>query len=304
MTDHNRYEISPVVGDRRPDLVDEVILTVVPEPTPEPPPPPQPARRRLGLPLLLFLATCGSTYFVGGPVYALCVMTILVCHEAGHFIQSWRYGVYSSLPYFIPLPIPPLGTMGAVIGMSASIPNRRALFDIGVSGPLAGLVPTLVFCVLGLMWSEPAAMVQLNRGEHMVLGRPLLMDVIINLVQPPNPQGMPIQLHPMAMAGWVGLFITALNLFPIGQLDGGHVLYALLRRKANFVASFLLFSAVALVVLYSYYSWTLMLVLLMLMGPNHPPTGDDSTRLGLGRSILGWLTLAFLPLGFTPIPFR
>ena len=270
-----------------------------------------PRRRRIRLPVLLFVATCLSTLFVATPCretpfgfecdileglkYALPVMTILICHEAGHFFQSRRYRVHSSLPYFIPMPLGPLGTFGAVIGMDSHIPNRRALFDIGISGPLAGLVPTVVFCVLGLHWSHYAV------GQDQ-FGDPLLLKWIAYVVLGPQPAGHVIAVHPTAFAAWVGLLITAVNLMPIGQLDGGHVLYSLLGKKAHLVARLLLFAGVAAVVLSHYYAWTLMLCLMMIMGTDHPPTADDRPPLGLWRTILGWLTLAFIPIGFTPTP--
>jgi membrane-associated protease RseP (regulator of RpoE activity) len=110
-------------------------------------------------------------------------------------------------------------------------------------------------------------------------------------------------LHPVAFAGWVGIFITALNLIPIGQLDGGHILYALLLRRAHAVARALLFAATIAVVFWGYWGWTLMIFLLMLMGPTHPPTANDHVSLGTGRRVLGWASLLFVPLGFTPVPF-
>ena len=119
----------------------------------------------------------------------------------------------------------------------------------------------------------------------------------------PLPAGLDISLHPLAYAGWVGIFITALNLVPIGQLDGGHILYALLRRKAHPVAVCLLSGAAVAVLLFRYWGWSVMLALLIVMGPKHPPTADDDVRLGSGRVLLGWLTLLFVPLGFTPTPF-
>ena len=264
----------------------------------------------LDVALGLFLATIASTYFVGywehgvweGAIYCLSVMTILVCHEAGHFIQAQRYGVRSSLPYFLPMPVPPIGTMGAVIRMSSNIPNRKALFDIGISGPLAGLVPTLIFTVVGLMLSQPVAAVHLADPHDAVISLPWLM----RMIEPSrfgNVSSLPIDfVHPLAHAGWVGLLITSLNLFPIGQLDGGHVLYAILRRGAHVVAILLLAAAIVAVIFLGFGTWTLMLLLLVLMGPRHPPTANDQTPLGVWRIVLGLLTLAFLPLGFTPVP--
>ncbi len=266
-------------------------------------------RRRIGLPVLLFVATCLSTLLVGsagsglahGLMFALPLMTILICHEAGHFLQARRYGVYASLPYFIPMPISPIGTFGAVIAMQARMGDRKALFDIGITGPLAGLVPTLIFCVVGLHWSQVVTLPK--GGGAFLLGEPPIFKLLTHHIFGPLPPGKDILLHPMAFAGWVGLLVTALNLLPIGQLDGGHVLYGLLREKAHQVASMLLLAAAVAVVWYGLWGWTLMLMLLMLMGPVHPPTANDNVPLGPGRIILGWLTLAFIPIGFTPTPF-
>ena len=117
------------------------------------------------------------------------------------------------------------------------------------------------------------------------------------------PEGQDVALHPVAFAGWVGIFITALNLIPIGQLDGGHILYALLLRRAHVVALALLGAAMLAVVIWGYWGWTMMILLLMLMGPAHPPTANDHVALGSGRRVLGWASLLFVPLGFTPVPF-
>jgi membrane-associated protease RseP (regulator of RpoE activity) len=276
-------------------------------------PQPLPVRkRRVLLPLVLFIATCLSTLLAGilsadekstlgeafyhGLLYAGPLMTILVCHEMGHFVQAWRNGVYASFPYFIPMPSQ-IGTMGAVIAMEARMGHRRALFDIGITGPLAGLIPTIIFCALGLYWSVPVH----GKGD---LGDPLLFKILIYLMGIHIHPGYDLLLHPFAFAGWVGLLITSLNLMPIGQLDGGHVLYALLGRKANVVARILLALAAGAVVFFGLYMWILMIFLLIMMGPSHPPTADDEEPLGWPRIVLGWLTLAFIPIGFTPMPFN
>lgn len=304
MSENNPCQDASGAGNGETSPLDEVVLYVVPEPVAEEASPkPQVSGLRWRLPLLLFVATCGSTYLIGGPVYALCLMTILVCHEAGHFVQARRYGVYSSLPFFLPVPVPPIGTLGAVIGMSSSITNRRALFDIGITGPLAGLIPTLAFCILGLVYDSRVDWIPAQGLAGHQLGEPLLFKLLGWLCFGPIPEHQTIFIGPMAMAGWVGMLITALNLFPIGQLDGGHVLYALLRGRAHWIATLILLGAIGLVVLFQYYWWTLMLVLLMFMGPRHPPTGDDEISLGTWRIVLGWITLAFLPFGFTPDPF-
>jgi membrane-associated protease RseP (regulator of RpoE activity) len=270
----------------------------------------QQRRRRILLPIILFAATCWSTYYVGsdqrrspthGLAYSAAVMFILLSHELGHFIQAHRYGVPASLPFFIPIPAPPIGTMGAVIAMQPGVGDRRSIFDIAITGPIAGLIPALIFSVIGLQWSE----VFDTRGQQfgLMLGEPLLFKLLAWLTFGPLPEHHDIALHPIAFAGWVGIFITALNLFPIGQLDGGHILYALLLKKAHPIARSVLLLAAAAVILYGYWGWTLMIVLLMLMGSAHPPTADDNVPLGTTRTILGWAALAFLPIGFTPVPF-
>jgi Zn-dependent protease len=274
--------------------------------------------RHWKLAVVLFVATCLSVLFVGsmqsgesvgwyqgmlyGLRYAIPLMTILVCHEMGHFLFAHRHQVYASLPYFIPMPLPPFGTFGAVIAMEPRVGGRKAIFDIGISGPLAGLIPTILFLVIGLQHSN---LVVPPRGETGFGVPPLIAFLADELGRPiPTDRGI-IFSDPMVFAAWVGLFITSLNLIPIGQLDGGHVLYALLRRKAHIVARILLYSAMFFVVLNfkSYYGWMPMLALVFfVLGPIHPPTANDDEPLGMGRTILGWLTLAFVIVGFTRMP--
>ena len=301
---------------------DPVAPPAVPGAPVEPPPLPTSSveqrrvRLRWQLPLLLFVATCVSTFSVGGPVYCAALMTILVCHEAGHFLQAWRYGVPASLPYFLPMPFTPIGTLGAVIAMDARVKDRRALFDIGITGPLAGLIPTIACCVIGLQapFSRvipfPPEALRSAEARAFELGEPLLFTLLAQWNFGVIPEGYTVMIGPLATAGWVGLLITAVNLFPIGQLDGGHVLYALLRRRAHRVAQLILIGAVAGVVVGVWVfkqrgmiGWTVMLVLLALMGPRHPPTANDAVTLGPLRIILGWATLGFLIIGFTPNPF-
>ena len=281
-----------------------IIATVVPEPPYEAATKPL-MRRRWKLPLALFVATCLSTLLIGGWVYAACLMTILVCHEMGHFLQARKYGVYASYPFFLPMPMPPFGTFGAVIAMDSRIRDRKALFDIGISGPLAGLVPTLLCCILGIMFD---ASLDVARPAEFHFGEPLLFKWLAYMKFGAIPEGYEIYLGPVAMAGWVGLLITALNLIPIGQLDGGHVLYALIRRRAHVVASALLYLALGSVIVGFLVAkpsnFSLMALLLVVMGPKHPPTSDDYVPLGRTRVVLGWLTLAFLLLGFTPNPLE
>lgn len=289
---------------------------------PQAPPVYRPRQRSIRLPFLLFVATCLSTFYVGalpelplswtgalvhGLLYAVPLMTILLCHEMGHFVQSYRYGVFATWPYFIPVPLPPIGTMGAVIAMEPRMGHRRALFDIGITGPLAGLIPTIIFCIVGIRLSQVTFIAPGTDPDSIgiSLGVPLLFTWLTQWFGKPIPANCDLILHPIAFAGWVGLLITSLNLIPIGQLDGGHILYALLKKKAHYVSTLLLVAAfIAVVRDHKLWSWGLMLVLLLLMGPRHPPTADDDEPLGIFRYLLGWLTLAFILIGFTPHPFR
>lgn len=327
MSDDKHYHDSILTGQSQWSQDPILVAALVPEPPASPPAPPQVTRRRIWLPLTLFLVTCVSTFVAGcgvyelllaaamgqldalqllpqallnywadGLTYAVCVMTILACHEAGHFIQAWRYRVRASLPYFLPMPISPIGTFGAVIVMDSRVGDRRALFDIGITGPLAGLVPTLIFCALGIQDAHLVA-----RPD--MFGDPLLIKFLAWLKFGPLPAGHAIAIGKMGFAGWVGLLITSLNLMPIGQLDGGHILYGLLRKRAHFVATFLLLAAMVAVVVTGNLGWIVMLLLLAIMGPKHPPTADDNAPLGIWRILLGWLTLAFIVIGFTPTPF-
>ena len=268
------------------------------------PGPPQeehvPPRRRRLLPLLLYLAAAASTYFVGGAAYSLSLMTILTAHELGHYFQARRYGVPASLPFFIPLPLPPIGTLGAVILMRKQSARRRALFDVAITGPIAGLLPALVMSYAGLLMSEVTAV---DEVQGLKLGEPLLFKLLSYLAIGPVPEGYDVLLHPIAYAGWVGFFITALNLIPIGQLDGGHILYSLLPGRAHLLSAGLFAAAITAVAVGGYWQWTLMLLLLALVGVRHPPMAEGGPPLGGVRVVLGWLMLLFVLVGFTPTPW-
>ena len=264
------------------------------------PPPPKTGWARWRVPVLLYLLTFLSTILFVGPVYSLAIMVILTAHELGHFFQARRYHVPASPPYFIPFPSL-LGTMGAVIAMRSRVADRKALFDIAVTGPLAGLVPTLVCCLVGIPLSTVATV---DSTRNMIeLGEPLIFTWLTNLLVGPVPDGQTLILHDLAYAGWAGLLVTGLNLIPIGQLDGGHLLYALLRRRSHPIALGLVGVAVTAIVMnWIYRWWAVMLVLLLVMGPLHPPTADDEVPLGWGRVVIGWLALAFVVIGFMPRP--
>lgn len=257
-------------------------------------------RPRRTLPLVLFIATCLTTWYAGGWMYSLAVMFVLLSHEFGHYLQAVRYNVPASLPLFIPLPLRPIGTMGAVIAMQGGKGDRKELYDIAITGPIAGFIPAVIFSVVGLQLSEVLPIP--DNATMVMFGEPLFFKWLVYITFGSIPEGHDVMLHPIGIAGWVGIFITALNLFPIGQLDGGHILYALIGKRAHTVARLFVIGAILGVLLGGYYGWTLMLTLLLFMGIDHPPTANDHAPLGTTRKILGWIALAFMPIGFTPMP--
>ena len=286
--------------------------------------PPRRLNTRPRLVLFLFVATCLSTTYAGsfladleqgmnsseiiwsmigsGLQFSVAVMGILLAHEMGHYLQAVRYGVPATLPFFIPMPISPFGTMGAVILQSARSANRRVLFDIAVSGPLAGLVVTIPITLWGLQSVEIVDLPKNPNFPIMVYGDPLLLQWMIEWIHGPLAENQTVMLNPLVFAGWVGIFITALNLLPIGQLDGGHILYTMIGRRAHVIAFGLIFATAGYMIYSRDLSFSVLLVLLVLMGPRHPPTSDDRMPLGPGRHLLGWITLTFLGIGLTLNP--
>ncbi len=258
-------------------------------------------RRRLIIHGVLFALTAVSTYFVAGFWYAFPLMAILLCHEMGHFVMSRVHGVEATLPFFIPFPFSPFGTFGAIIKMKSWIPHRRALFDIGAGGPIAGLILTFPTIYFGLKASRIVPLGSFH-VHGLILGNSLLFRGFEYLSLGPIPKGCDVMLHPAAYAGWVGLFVTALNLLPIGQLDGGHVLYALLGSKSARVYQ----GGIFLFALYAFFfnpEWILLVVLLFFFGLKHPPPIDDITPLDLKRRVVGIAMLLVFFCSFMPSPF-
>jgi len=234
-------------------------------------------------------------------MYSASIMTILLSHEMGHYVMSKRHGVPATLPYFIPLPMPPFGTLGAIIRMKVIILNKKALFDIGVAGPLSGFVVSIPFIVLGIKFSEIQHMAGSNT-PFLQLGDPLLFKILQKMLLGDIPEGYDLVLHPFAYAGWVGLFVTALNLLPVGQLDGGHVVYAVFGNRSKWVFAA---SITALAIFSIVYNpgWLLLVILLLIFGMRHPQPFDMETGLDRRRKLLALLVLVIFLLSFTPAPF-
>jgi membrane-associated protease RseP (regulator of RpoE activity) len=239
-----------------------------------------------------------------GLLYMGVVMGLLLAHELGHFVMALRHRIPASLPYFVPFPIIPFGTLGAVIGMEGSRANRREMFALGLAGPLAGLAVTLPVLWLGIMHLPDSPIA----GQSFCFHNPLILKYMIVWFRPtyPTPDVFYLnQFNPFLMAGWVGILLTGLNMLPVSQLDGGHVAYALLGKRAHWVARALIVGAILFILATESYFWVLLLVLIILLGTDHPPTADDSCRLGWLRRLLGWASLlipllCFPPGGITP----
>jgi membrane-associated protease RseP (regulator of RpoE activity) len=276
-----------------------------------------PSRPRINI--ILFLLTVLSTIVAGsqaffafdpfveprrlldGVPFAFTLLGILGTHEFGHYFTARAYGASVSLPYFIPAPPPLLfGTLGAIIRMRSPARDRNSLFDIAAAGPLAGLVVALPALWIGLGWSKVAAV---PAGESVTFGDSLLMRFMTWLAFGPLPPGHDVFVHPVALAGWVGLFVTALNLIPVGQLDGGRIAYALFgaRHRQISIATFLgLLALGAVTGSGNWFVWAFLL--LFVMGFQHQPPLDDLSPLSPGRYAVGLFCLLLLILLIPPVP--
>jgi membrane-associated protease RseP (regulator of RpoE activity) len=275
--------------------------------------------------VLLFLATVLTTVLSGtvilggvspaellarparlaeGVPFAASLLAILGIHEFGHYAFGRRHGMAITLPYFIPVPpVPPflLGTLGAVIRLRGPVRDRRALFDMAVAGPLAGLLVAVPIYALGLHLSAIQPVPPDFSGVQ--FGDAVLPKLIERLVLGPLPPGHDIFLHPVGVAGWFGFFVTALNLIPAGQLDGGHIVYALSGRRHALISQLAVGVLVAIGLAFGSINWLVWAVLIVaLMGFRHTPTMDDVTPLDPGRRAVGFGALALLVLLVPPVP--
>ncbi len=248
--------------------------------------------------------TLYTTYLAGGKLYALSLFLILGAHEFGHYFAGVKNGVKTTRPLFIPAP-PGLflfGTFGAMIAIKDPIPNRRVLMEIGAAGPVAGFIVAVPTLVIGLFLSDIVAPV----GEGgFSFGSSVIMILLSKLTLGVTPLSADfnIQLHPVAFAGWVGLFVTAINLFPIGQLDGGHIIYSLFGKKSkNWAKYFFIF---LLSLIYFWPSWGIWAVLLIVITrfKSAPLLDDDVLPLKKHR-IIGYIAIVIFILTFVPVPIE
>jgi membrane-associated protease RseP (regulator of RpoE activity) len=247
-----------------------------------------------------------SELFLRGLWYSVPILTILGSHELGHYYACRYYGVEASRPYFLPMPFVLTGTLGAFIRIRQPIPNKRQLFDIGIAGPIAGFVVAVPVLFLGMYLSRVVELPRDFQGSVFWLGEPLLFKAAAWLTFGSVPAGWTVNMHPVAFAAWFGLLATALNLFPIGQLDGGHISYAVLGRKSTLVTLTMVVCLVGLT--FWSMSWAvwagLTILMLLAFGPRHPRTADEDEPLDRARQWLAFFAVVMFALCFTPAPIE
>ncbi|UCD35618.1 MAG: site-2 protease family protein [Nitrospiraceae bacterium] len=268
--------------------------------------------------VLLFIATFLTTLIAGafflhgvipwetpeniylGLPFSLTLLFILLVHEMSHYLASRKHGVPATLPYFIPAPTI-FGTFGAIIKMKPPIPDRRTLIDIGAAGPIGGFIVAVIAVIIGLSRSEVRPIEAV--GEGIAFGDSLLLTVLTRLVLDIDPEKYTIMLNPVLFAGWIGLLVTSLNLLPIGQLDGGHITYALFGEKHEMISKAMLPVLVILGIVF-WPGWLVWAVLMLVIGYRHPPVVYPHIQLDRKRKLIGWVSLAIFILTFTPVPVQ
>lgn len=266
--------------------------------------------------VLLFILTSMTTLMAGammqgivpwekpekiylGLPFSISIMTILIAHELSHYFISRRHNVSVTLPYFIPAPSM-IGTFGAIIKMSPPIYDRRSLIDIGAAGPIGGFIVALFAVIIGLNYSEIIPLGLAKGGFP--LGSSILFSFLSETILQIDPEKYDILLHPIAFAGWIGLFITSINLLPVGQLDGGHIAYAVFGEKHRWISTFVIIVLFVLGLTY-WEGWMLWAVLLTLISRSHPPVLYPEIQLDRKRKLIGLASLFIFVITFIPLPF-
>ena len=255
--------------------------------------------RQLLIHFFLLMATLVTTFLAGGLAFGLTLILILGAHEMGHYLMTRKWGVSATLPYFIPAPPPFIaGTFGAFIKMKSPIPNRRILLEIGAAGPIAGFVVCVPALIIGLTFSEvrePEVQMGFSFGSSIALS------FLTKIVLGASPENADIVLHPIAFAGWIGLFVTALNLLPIGQLDGGHIIYALFEKNHQIVSK-IVFMILIPLGFFLWHGWFVWAAIVAIFGFQHPPLMDESIPLTSFDKKIGLISIAIFVVTFIPAP--
>jgi membrane-associated protease RseP (regulator of RpoE activity) len=253
---------------------------------------------RLSLPQLL----TDPRVYLAGLKFSIPLLTILSCHEMGHYVAARRHGLTVTPPFFIPFPVPFLGigTLGAVIRIKDPIRNKRELLDVGAAGPIAGFAALVPFLAYGIAASEvgqaPAG------GTYLEFGEPLIYRLLESLIRPGIGDDMTLWLHPTGVAAWFGILITLLNLLPFAQLDGGHIAYALFGHWHRLLAWPLLGMLAGLGFVWP--GWWLWVVIAVVLNPRHPRLWDENRPLDRRRQLIGWIAIAIFVLCFVAEPIR
>ena len=265
---------------------------------------PKHGESRIHINILLFLVTIVTTvsagYLLGGNIldgiaFSIAIMAIVGAHETAHYFAAKKHDVKATLPYFVPAPTL-IGTFGAVINVKSAIPDKNALFDLGVSGPIVGFIVTIPVLVIGIFLSSVAPL----QSNTMVFYPPLLMQIIAYFTFLQIPSGYGLSIHPVAFAGWVGTIITMLNLMPVAVLDGGHISRSLFNTKIHQYVSI---AGIIVTVLLGWYAMAiLMAVFILFMAKTHPGALDNVSKLSRNRKIVAVLTLVIFILCLTPAP--
>ena len=236
-----------------------------------------------------------------GLPFSLTLLLILITHEFSHYFMSRRHNVSVTLPYFIPAPSI-IGTFGAIIKMKPPIFDRRALIDIGASGPIGGFLVAIVAVIIGLSFSEVVPIEEIQNIEGgLSLGSSILFSIITKITLNIDPEQYDVILHPVAFAGWIGFLVTSLNLLPIGQLDGGHIVYALFGERHKNIAM-LTIPLLAILGVIFWPGWLIWAFLMIIIGYRHPPVVYPHVQLDRKRRVIGWVSLVIFILTFTPMP--
>ncbi len=237
------------------------------------------------------------SYFLKGIPFSLPLMFILLTHEMGHYIASRIHNVSATLPYFIPAPTL-IGTFGAFIKMKSPIFSKKALFDIGAAGPIAGFIVSIPAIIIGLKLSTVTPLTDI---QGIQIGSSMLVSILAKIFAQTPPEGYDLLIHPIGFAGWIGLFITSLNLIPIGQLDGGHIAYAVFGEKQQQTTKLILFTIFCLGFFWK--GWLIWAGIIFFMGRKHPPSQDHGEELDEKRKLIAWGILLIFLMTFIPIPF-
>ncbi len=243
-------------------------------------------------------------YILKGLPFSLSLMFILLTHEMGHYITSRIHRVKATLPYFIPAPnmINIIGTFGAFIKMKSPIYDKRALLDIGAAGPVCGFLVSIPTLIIGLKLSQAVPSTP-GSGFSIEIGSSLIVHILAKLFTSAPPLGFHLDIHPIGFAGWIGMFVTSLNLIPIGQLDGGHVAYAVMGEKYHSMSNLILLFLFMMGIFF-WKGWLLWAIIIFFLGKKHPPSLNPYMELDTPRKILAWVVLGIFFLTFIPVPFR